>query len=428
MQQNETKKKESSITRKLFGMWMWKLFGTFIATDIMLCAGSVGGWMYYQLNALYGGIPEQLALTATGNSLESLQILFDDGTVLHTVTPYPAIQAFGIAFASVAAMQVLIFLGALCFDFFRIRRRLKPLRDVATAAQVIADQTWNTQKFQNLEYAISHVDADSPYAQVSTNDRDLAGIEASLNDLLNRMRQANLQQVRFVSDASHELRTPIAVIKGYADLLDRWGKEDVQTLEEGIAAIKNEADHMNTLVEQLLFLARGDSGRNKMELTQFSLSSMVKEVYEESRMIDTKHTYEYQSTTADILCYGDSAMLKQSMRILVDNAAKYTTEGDTITIRCGMDANYRPCFSVQDNGIGMSDSDVIHIFDRFYRSDQARNSQTGGTGLGLSIAKWIIDRHHGTIKVTSRPEIGTRFTIFLTVNEEQYQAAVKIGA
>ncbi len=426
MQQNDTKKKAGSITRKLFHMLLGKLFGSFLITDITLVSGIVTGWTLYQITDLYGGFPNELAIEATGDSLQTLQILFDDGVTLYTVTPFPAIQVFGVAFAFVLGTQLLTFLGALCFDFFRIRKRLKPLRDVATAAQAIADQTWNTQKFQNLEYAINHVDADAPYAQIAMGDRDLAGIEASLNDLLNRMRQANLQQVRFVSDASHELRTPIAVIKGYADLLDRWGKEDVQTLEEGISAIKNEADHMNTLVEQLLFLARGDSGRNKPEFLSFPLSDMVKEVYEESRMIDSKHDYELQCPTGDILCYGDVSMLKQSMRILVDNAAKYTTEGDTITLRCGVDENYRPYFTVQDNGIGMGDSDLIHIFDRFYRSDQARNSQTGGTGLGLSIAKWIIDRHHGAIKVTSRPEIGTRFTVFLNVNEEHYQNAVRI--
>ncbi len=424
--QNDTKKKEGSIVRGLFWMWIRRLFGAFFLTDLVLTAATVFVWIHGQFLTLYGAMPKQWNLNVRGSSLQDMLVIFSDkaGTTFE-VSPYPMLRAFGYVLAAVAACQLLILLLAVCFDAFRIRKRLKPLRDMANAAQLIANQTWDTQKFQNLEYAISHVDADSPYAQVTTNDRDLAGIEASLNELLNRMRQANLQQVRFVSDASHELRTPIAVIKGYADLLDRWGKEDVQTLEEGIAAIKNEADHMNTLVEQLLFLARGDSGRNLLELIPFSLSAMVQEVYEESRMIDSSHQYEYEAPVADILCYGDAAMLKQSMRIFIDNAAKYTTEGDTIVIRIGISEDYHPYFSVQDNGIGMGESDLAHIFDRFYRSDQARNGKTGGTGLGLSIAKWIIDRHHGIIRVTSRPEIGTRFMVLLHVDESQYNGAVQ---
>ncbi len=424
MQPNETKKKESSIVRSIFFLWLRKLAGIFLATDLFVAVLCGGGWLYYQEETLLGAFDFGTSIEV--DSETHTLLLTNESGETAIADPMPEAPLFGYGMLALCGMQALSFLGAICFDSFRIRKRLKPLRDIASTAQVLASQTWDTQKFQNLEYAISHVDADSPNAHIHTQDRDLAGIEASLNDLLDRMREANLQQVRFVSDASHELRTPIAVIKGYVDMLDRWGKEDIQILEEGISAIKQESDHMNTLVEQLLFLARGDSGRNHMQLEQFPLSSMVREVFEESRMIDSRHTYEFEDTAADILCFGDSAMLKQSMRILIDNAAKYTTEGDTISIRVGVTPEYRPFLSVQDNGIGMSDSDVVHIFDRFYRSDKARNGSTGGTGLGLSIAKWIIDRHHGAIQVISRPDIGTRFTILLNVNKEQYDNAVRI--
>ena len=144
--------------------------------------------------------------------------------------------------------------------------------------------------------------------------------------------------------------------------------------------------------------------------------------------IDKNHTYEFLPGDGEVMCYGDPAMLKQSIRILVDNAAKYTTVGDTITLRVGINQEMRPFYSVQDNGVGMSSHDVEHIFERFYRSDTARNSKTGGTGLGLAIAKWIVNRHHGTIMVQSRPEIGTRFTIILHAQENTFNDAVVIGA
>ena len=259
-------------------------------------------------------------------------------------------------------------------------------------------------------------------------DDEIGELADTINDMSNKISQTERMQSEFVSSVSHELRTPIAVIKGYADMLDRWGKEDKEILEEAIAAIRSESDHMNTLVEQLLFLARGDAGRQKLTLQKMSLTAIMKEVHEESEMIDKNHTYEFVSGAGEVICYGDPAMLKQSIRILVDNAAKYTTVGDTITLRVGVNQELRPFYSVQDNGVGMSSHDVEHIFERFYRSDTARNSKTGGTGLGLAIAKWIVNRHHGTIMVQSRPEIGTRFTIILHAQENTFNDAVVIGA
>ena len=101
------------------------------------------------------------------------------------------------------------------------------------------------------------------------------------------MRESHRQQERFVSDASHELRTPIAVIQGYVNMLDRWGKDDEQVLKESIEALKNESEHMKNLVEQLLFLARGDSGRNTLHIEDLNLTEMVSDVMEESAMIDS---------------------------------------------------------------------------------------------------------------------------------------------
>ncbi|MDD6572734.1 MAG: ATP-binding protein, partial [Thermoflexaceae bacterium] len=263
----------------------------------------------------------------------------------------------------------------------------------------------------NLESAIEHLNPQEQDGVVSTGNKDLEGVEIAINNLLARMRESYRQQSRFVSDASHELRTPIAVIQGYANMLDRWGKDDEKVLAEGIEAIKHESEHMKTLVEQLLFLARSDAGRNHLDMQQISLKAIIHEVYEESVMIDEKHQYELVENDGDVTMTGDAAMIKQSVRILVDNAAKYTQEGETIILKSGINKEMKAYFSIQDNGIGMNSEEVSHVFERFYRSDEARNRQTGGTGLGLSIAKWIIDKHNGYFDVLSRPEIGTRFTV-----------------
>ena len=230
-----------------------------------------------------------------------------------------------------------------------------------------------------------------------------------------RRVRRKLQQMRFVNDASHELRTPIAVIQGYVSMLDRWGKTDPQVLDESIEALKLESEHMQELVEQLLFLARGDSGRNTLQRQPMNLAQVVRDVWDESCMIDESHVYgcdltEYDEQDQRFDMTGDVAMVKQSMRIIIQNAAKYSSAGSAIRLSASADAS-GVTYQVQDEGIGMSEKDASHIFERFYRADGARNEGAEGSGLGLSIAKWIVDAHGGTIEVLSREGVGTRFTV-----------------
>ena len=196
-------------------------------------------------------------------------------------------------------------------DYSNAERKALEKNEKSTAV----NGSFETTRIESLENAIDNLKPERPDAEIHTGDRDLAGLEDSINSLLTRTRNSYAEQIRFVSDASHELRTPIAVIKGYTDMLDRWGKQDEKVLEESIAAIKSETDHMNKLVEQLLFLARGDSGRTKLTIERFSLSTMIKEVYDESVMIDEKHRWRL-SADKEVFAYGDAAMLKQATRIL----------------------------------------------------------------------------------------------------------------
>ena len=284
------------------------------------------------------------------------------------------------------------------FETLKVRARLRPLEDFGDAAL-------------KLEAAIDKLSPDEEDQKLETGYAELAGLETAVNKLMTRMRDSYRQQARFVSDASHELRTPIAVIKGYADLLDRWGKTDEKILEESIEAIKSESDSMQHLVEQLLFLARGDSGRTTLNVTDFDVTEVMKEVCEESAMIDQAHTYLFEGEEP-VPASGDVSLIKQATRILIENASKYTPEGGEIKLR-SLNVNGHPAFSVQDSGIGISESDIPHIFDRFYRADDSRSKQTGGSGLGLAIAKWIVERHGGHFEIISRKDIGTRITVVL---------------
>ena len=312
-------------------------------------------------------------------------------------------------------------------DMRRVRRALQPLNtlalkadqlvnaDVLAADKATSDILVKSEKIRSLEQAIEEANINAP--KIQTGDQDLASIEIALNKLLRRMQEAKLQQMRFVNDASHELRTPIAVIRGYTDMLDRWGKTDEAVLDESIAALKSESEHMHDLVEQLLFLARGDAGRNTLTKTQFNLARITSEVCEESEMIDFSHRYTLkfdQSALTDnrYQVLADAAMIKQSIRIIVQNAARYSASQTTISFNVSCDEN-TVRVSVEDEGMGMSEAAATHIFERFWRADNARIESNEGSGLGLSIAKWIVDNHDGSIEVLSREGIGTRFTIVL---------------
>ena len=296
----------------------------------------------------------------------------------------------------------------------KIRRDLAPLDEIAFKAKVLGNTAdFDPQTFYELEKAINEISPVKEGAKLHTGNAELEQLEISINNLLERMRDSYRQQSRFVSDASHELRTPLAVLQGYVNMLDRWGKTDEKILNESIDAIKSETEHMKKLVEQLLFLARGDSGKTKLNMQSFSLNEMMKEVYEESSMIDKNHIYSFTEENNEITAYGDISMLKQTARILIDNASKYTPENSSILLKIKTSNEGSPSFIIQDEGIGISSKDVSHMFERFFRSDPARTKDSGGAGLGLSIAKWIIDRHGGYFDVISREDIGTRITVTL---------------
>lgn len=322
----------------------------------------------------------------------------------------------GVIVVTIQALDVVMLA---CKGTKQVRKKLRPLNQIAAKAQELSVLAFNETKYHNLENAITNLSTDEIDQGIHMHDKELQGIETALNGLLERIRASYKQQVRFVSDASHELRTPIAVIQGYVNMLDRWGKEDTAILTESIEAIQNEANHMQRLVEQLLFLARGDSNRQILDKKIYELNAMMREVYEESLMIDEKHYYRFEEL-GKAQVYGDCDLLKQSARILIDNASKYTKEGEEIVIRTGIWKDGNPFYEVQDNGIGMIAEDVTHVFDRFYRADAVRGSKTGGTGLGLSIAKWIVDNHQGYYDIVSREGLGTRFSVvFPKVHENE---------
>ena len=309
-----------------------------------------------------------------------------------------AMQAWGV-------LMVALFLcdgiRVACF----IRRRetlhktvLAPIRDITELA--------STLSASNLSNRIN----------IAGTKNELKDLAVVINSMLDRIERSYNSQKQFVSDASHELRTPIAVLQGYINMLSRWGKSDPEILEEGISAIAQETQSMKELVESLLFLARHDKKTLMMEMESFDALDMLAELHREAAMVTPEDTFLLTATESCPM-EGDRSMVKQVMRILCDNAVKYTPKGGVVTLGIERKPGW-VTLSVQDNGPGISQEDLPKIFERFYRADAARKSENGGHGLGLSIARIIVMAHGGKLRVRSKVGVGSTFYVDLPEKQE----------
>jgi len=311
-------------------------------------------------------------------------------------------------------LQLILLFGSIFSGAYLIRKTLHPIVVLAQTARSLnmGGSDFDIEKMEHLAIKLNAINAAKLDTRISVDEteHELQGLASAINSMLDRINESYRAQIRFVSDASHELRTPISVIEGYANLLDRWGKNDEKTLEESIHAIKEEAASMKSLVEQLLFLARGDSNTMHLQLETFDLSFLVQEILRETRMIDSGH--DFSATVENVSIYADKGLIKQALRILMDNAIKYTDAGGMISISVSEKESV-VFLTVQDEGIGIPPEAVAHVFDRFFRADESRAKSSGGTGLGLSIARWISERHGGHMEVLSRQDFGTRISIVI---------------
>jgi signal transduction histidine kinase len=293
-----------------------------------------------------------------------------------------------------------------------VRDTLRPLAELAEKTKTLNTmKPFDEKNLREIAGEISSIDVSRLDKRISVDgsQNELKDLTFAINGMLTRINQSYQSQVRFVSDASHELRTPIAVIQGYINLLDRWGKNDEKTRQESIDAIKSEIENMKDLVEKLLFLARGDNETIQLHMETIDACEIIDEIIKETQMIDMDHIFKTDLSSSAFI-EADRQLFKQTIRILVDNSIKYSQKGKEIKLKVTKDKG-KVVIMVQDTGIGIPPEDLPHIFDRFYRSDESRARKSGGSGLGLSIAKWIIERHGAFFEIQSRLNIGTRISI-----------------
>ena len=283
-----------------------------------------------------------------------------------------------------------------------VRRQLRPLREVAATAHAVTQEqlaTGDPDITQRVDE--SHTDPDTEVGQVGH----------ALNTLLDHMSEAlavryrSEQQVRqFVADASHELRTPLSTIHGYAEL-SRRTPDDPAALANALTKVETETDRMSRLVEDMLLLARLDSGR-PLEREEVDLTKLLLETVADSRVVDAQqasgHRWQLRLPEEPVMVVGDEQRLHQLFTNLLGNARHHTPPGTTVTVA----ADPGPggvVVEVRDDGPGLPPDLVEHAFERFTRGDGSRTRASGGAGLGLSLVAAITQAHGGTASVTSEP-------------------------
>ncbi|GAE35636.1 sensor histidine kinase [Halalkalibacter akibai] len=228
----------------------------------------------------------------------------------------------------------------------------------------------------------------------------------TFNEMIKLLEENFEKQQQFVSDASHELRTPLTVIESYANLLKRWGKSKPELLEEAIEAIAEESSRMKGLTKQMLALATGN--QEKVQLVELNISQLTIDIARRLELAFNRQIHV--EVLSERFMNADEAQIKQLLFILLENGLKYSELPVYVEIS---EQERFVKINIRDQGIGIPERDLPHVFERFFRVDKARSRETGGSGLGLAIAKTIITSHNGQITVNSIENVGTTFTVLL---------------
>ena len=251
---------------------------------------------------------------------------------------------------------------------------------------------------------------------------ELRRLTETLNAMLDRIESSVKRITQFTADASHDLRTPLSLIRTNAELALRRPRTENEyraTLARILAASEESAQ----LIDHLLTLARADAGATQLNLELVSLVPVLRDTCQQARLWAQAKGLDFQDSlpTEGPVLHMDAPAMERLLLTLLDNAVKYTSAGGTVRLRAYSDERHA-IVEIADSGIGIADSDLPHIFDRFYRADQARSREVPGSGLGLAIARWIANGHNATIEVESSLGNGTLFRVRVPLADQATSA------
>ena len=259
---------------------------------------------------------------------------------------------------------------------------------------------------------VSGTNLGSRLQKLETGD-ELQRLSDTLNEMLDRIEVAFQRITQFTADASHELRTPVSLIRTEAELALRRSRGEVE-YKESLRHILLEAERTTALIEQLLSMARADSGRETLHFDPVDLRQTLRSVVDGWQQVATIRNLQFSANldAPDFSVMGDETLLRRLADILLDNALKYTPSPGTVHLSLELQGE-SAVIRVQDSGVGIPEEEQGKIFERFYRVDKARSRALGGAGLGLAIAHWIVTQHGGSIQVESQPGQGATFRVEL---------------
>lgn len=351
---------------------------------------------YRNLDVVYSESEKQKVIKANGNhvAVVAKPIIWENGEVatIQVANYLNALQEtmrtllYVLVAASIIMLIPSIIAGNVLSKFI-----LRPITElIETMKENTKQEKWKTIALENRSHD------------------ELYEMEETFNSMIQHLKENFERQQIFVSDASHELKTPISIIKSYAQLLKRRGKSHPEVFDESVEAIESEADRMQQLVGQMLLLAK-NKGHAPFE--RIELDKVIEKVIKTFTTAYEREIY-FHSEGGEVIVDGNNDQLEQILYILLDNAIKYSEAEIDVKLRRQNDS---VVLRVSDKGQGISRADQKHIFDRFYRVDKARTRTTGGTGLGLSIAQAIAELHGGKLSVHSEIGKGATFTLTLPI-------------
>jgi signal transduction histidine kinase len=252
--------------------------------------------------------------------------------------------------------------------------------------------------------------------EVPNTSDELQRLSETLNRMLSRLNSAVQRISQFTEDASHELRAPISLIRTTAELAVHHQRTNDE-YHEDMVQILGESERTSKLIDSLLLLARADAGGAELQHELTDVSTSVRGALDQARTLAAEKRIELAAEFDDpVVVRGDGEALRRLSFILIDNAIKYSAQGGRVQVGLGA-VDGQAVISVSDSGIGISESDLPHVFDRFWRADKVRSRGTGGAGLGLSIARWIVEQHQGSIQVQSTPGQGSNFRVMIPLSD-----------
>ena len=283
--------------------------------------------------------------------------------------------------------------AAIAVGYYMAKKALKPVDQIRRAAVKISSS--------NLDERI----------EIGRRKDELSRLAHTFNEMIARLKDAFQRCNQFSIDVSHELKTPLTILKGETEVALRKPRENpvYQTL---LTSNLEEINQMARIIDDLLLLAKADTGETHLNVDEIDLKDLILEVYSDMSILAEKKNIELTvGELHETRLPGDELKLRRMLWNVVENGIKYTQPGGKVDISSGLE-NGSVRINVRDTGVGISDKDLKYVFDRFYRADGSRNRESG-SGLGLSISKWIAEAHKGTIEVESQASSGTVFSIKL---------------